>query len=237
LERRLSPCLADRLRTETRALHTAAERSPFMGVLLRGRMEAPAYSALLRNLHAIYAVLEPSLERHAQHPVVAAVYLPGLWRTPALVHDLDLLHGAGWADALPLQATARVYRERLLELDAHRPARLLAHAYVRYLGDLSGGQMLRGIVAKMLPPDKGAATAFYEFGDAAQTRALTQAFRAGLVRIAVDAGEQHALVHEAQLAFELHRRLFEELAQACGLAAPAIRSCDGFEVPAHTDAG
>jgi len=214
----LSPRLADRLKAETRSLHTAAECSPFMGALLRGRMELPAYSALLRNLHAIYAVLEPALERHAQHPVIAPVYLPALWRTPALAHDLGLLHGANWADALPLQPATLDYCEHLLELDAHRPARLLAHAYVRYLGDLSGGQMLRGIVAKMLPPEQAAATAFYEFGDAAQTRALTQAFRDGLAQVTVDADEQDALVHEAQLSFEMHHRLFDESAESCGLA-------------------
>jgi len=218
MERRLSPRLADRLRTETRSLHTAAERSTFMGVLLRGRMQAPAYCALLRNLHAIYAVLEPALERHAKHPAIAAIYLPALWRTPALAHDLRLLHGADWAGAVPLQPATLTYCERLIELAAHRPARLLAHAYVRYLGDLSGGQMLRGIVAKTLLPEQAAATRFYEFGDAAQTGALTQAFRAGLAGIAIDADEQDALVHEAQLAFELHHRLFDELAEACGLA-------------------
>jgi len=52
----LTASLAERLKTETRALHTSAERSTFMGVLLRGRMERPAYCALLRNLHAIYAL-------------------------------------------------------------------------------------------------------------------------------------------------------------------------------------
>lgn len=222
-ECRLIPSLAERLKTETRALHTAAERSTFMGVLLRGRMERPAYSALLRNLHAIYAVLEPALERHAQHPVIAPVYLPALWRTPALAHDLRVLHGARWADALPLQPAARDYRDRVLELDANRPALLLAHAYVRYLGDLSGGQMLRSIVAKTLPPEQAAATAFYEFGDAAQTQALTQAFRGGLVGITIDAQQQDVLVREARLAFEMHHRLFDELADACGLADTATR--------------
>jgi heme oxygenase (biliverdin-producing, ferredoxin) len=210
----LSLSLADRLRTETRALHTAAERSTFMGALLRGRMPVSHYVLLLRNLHAIYEVLEPALSRHARHPAIAPVYLPALRRSGALAHDLGLLHGAGWADALPLQSATRRYRERLRELDIDHPERLLSHAYVRYLGDLSGGQILRGIVATMLPAEKVAATAFYEFGDAAQTRALQQAFRAGLAAIAVDEGQRDALVREAQLAFELHHRLFDELVAA-----------------------
>lgn len=212
----MSPLLAERLRTETRALHTAAERSDFMGALLRGRMERPAYCALLRNLHAIYAALEPALQRHAQHPTIAPVFQPALWRTPALEHDLHALHGPGWPDALALQPAAAGYRSRLVELETSAPGLLLAHAYVRYLGDLSGGQRLRGIVANSVSAGGTPAVAFYDFGDAARTRVLTHAFRAGLGKVAVDRQQANALVDEAKLAFGLHQRLFDELARAWG---------------------
>ena len=215
-EPRLSASLSERLRSETRALHTVAERSAFMGALLRGRLQRPAYCALLRNLHAIYAVMEPALERHAQHPTLAPVFLPALWRTPALEQDLHVLHGPGWPDALPLQPAAAGYRSRLVELEAGQPDLLLAHAYVRYLGDLSGGQMLRDIVAGSVSGEGSSAVAFYDFGDAARMRGLTQAFRAGLGSVAVDARQADALVDEAKLAFGLHQRLFDELAHAHG---------------------
>jgi heme oxygenase len=210
--------LAERLKTETRALHTAAEQSRFMGLLMRGRMERPAYCALLRNLHAIYAALEPALNRHARHIVIAPVFAPALARADALAADLLALHGADWAHAFELQPAAQHYARRLQELDATQPAMLLAHAYVRYLGDLSGGQMLRRIVAESmhLPADIG--TAFYNFGEPRETLALTQAFRLGLDKVAVDAPSAEALVAEAVLAFRLHRALFDELAQACGVA-------------------
>ena len=213
--------LAERLKNETRALHTSAERSTFMGVLLRGQMDRQAYCALLRNLHGIYAVLEPALERHGQHPVIAPVYLPALWRAPALEHDLDVLYGAGWHVDLPLQSAALDYIQRLRLLGADRPALLLAHAYVRYLGDLSGGQRMGGIVARTLPAEDARAVAFYDFGDARRTIELTQAFRAGLGSVASDAALADELVHEARQAFEWHRRLFDELADAFGLVEPA----------------
>ena len=212
--------LAERLKSETRTLHTAAERSVFMGELLRGRLERAAYGALLRNLHAVYAVLEPALERHAGHPAVAPIYLPPLWRTPALEHDLAALHGLRWAEELALQPAAAAYVDRLREIDRSQPDLLLAHAYVRYLGDLSGGQMLRQIVAKSFPHDGSAAVAFYDFGDALATQALTQAFRAGLAAVTVDDRQAEALVREARLSFGLHQRLFDELAAACALVAP-----------------
>lgn len=217
MERCLTQSLAERLKTETRALHTAAERSRFMGVLLRGEMERAAYCTLLRNLHAIYAALEPALVRHARHPLIAPVFLPALWRTRSIERDLTALHGAGWPGELALQPAAAQYVQRLRELDAALPQLLLAHAYVRFLGDLSGGQMLGRIVARSLPVSGGHVTAFYEFGDPAQTSALTRAFRDGLERIAPDADQADSIVSEARLAFRWHEALFDELAGAAGL--------------------
>ena len=209
----MNASLAERLKTETRALHTSAERSTFMAELLHGRMERPAYCAMLRNLHAINAVLEPALERHARHPLIAPVFLPALWRTRALEHDLRALHGADWADALALQPAALAYVARLRELDASQPGLLLAHAYVRYLGDLSGGQMLRRIVANSATLDGAAGVAFYDFGDALATRELTHRFRDGLEAAPADDRLVSALVEEARLAFQWHQHLFDELAR------------------------
>jgi heme oxygenase (biliverdin-producing, ferredoxin) len=110
--------LSERLRGETEALHRSAERSRFMGALLRGRMDRPAYCALLLNLHAVYAVLEPALMRHAQHPLIAPVFLPGLWRSAALAADLGALQGSSWAVAGELQSACLRYVQRLCEVDA-----------------------------------------------------------------------------------------------------------------------
>lgn len=73
-ERSLNIGLAELLKTETRAVHSAAERSVFLAELLSGRMDRPAYCAFLRNLHAIYTVLEQSLERHAHHPMIVPIF-------------------------------------------------------------------------------------------------------------------------------------------------------------------
>ena len=210
--------LPERLRLETRTLHTEAERSPFMATLLRGRMDRGAYAMLLRNLLAIYAVLEPALRRHAAHPAMAPFDLASLVRTPSLLADLRVLEStSAAAPSMPIEAAASAYVERLHELDATRPELLLAHAYVRYLGDLSGGQLLGPIVAASMKLPPGAGTAFYDFGDRAMTAARTRAFRAALEQAVVaDSGE---IVAEAKQAFERHRELFDELARRVGLAA------------------
>jgi heme oxygenase (biliverdin-producing, ferredoxin) len=218
---RASSALPERLRRETHELHRSAERSRFMAALLRGRVSRPPYSALLRNLHAIYSALEPALERHRQHPWIAPVILPALWRSAALAADLAELHGAGWADALVVLPAAERYCARVRQLDAAQPGLLLAHAYVRCLGDLSGGQLLRRIVAESLQLTGGVGTAFYDFGAPSETLALARAFRSGLDEVSVDAPAADSLVAEAVLAFELHHGLFDELAVAFNMTGDA----------------
>ena len=184
-----------------------------MAALLRGEVEVPAYAALLHNLHAIYAVLEPALQRRSHLPALASIDWSALARAPSLLDDLRQLAAVarpGPSAPLALEPAAARYVLRLQTIEAADPELLLAHAYVRYLGDLSGGQILRRIVAgsRRLPPDVG--TAFYDFGDSAVTAALTRAFRDGLERAVV--ANQAAVVAEAKLSFEYHQQLFDELA-------------------------
>lgn len=65
---------------------------------------------------------------------------------------------------MPPQLTA--YIARIEELsDSSDPTPLLAHSYVRYLGDLSGGQTIRRTLGKAydLDEDVGLGLAFYAF--------------------------------------------------------------------------
>ncbi len=216
--------LAESLKAETKHLHTALERGPLMHSLLRGQMARTPYCALLRNLHAVYDALEPALRRHATHPAVAAVHSPALFRSQSLADDLTELHGAAWQHEIALAPAGSRYVRHLQELAAARPALLVAHAYVRYLGDLSGGQMLRRIVAGALALADGRGTRFYDFGAPAEVTAHVQAFRAGLAQLGHDAEQATAIVAEAVLAFRLHQELFDELAggAAGSSGAPAF---------------
>jgi heme oxygenase len=213
---RVTARLAQRLRDETRSLHVDAERTSFMSALLRGRIDRVAYAALLRNLYAIYEVLEPALARHAAHPALAPLNLPALARLTSLRDDLARVADPTDATCDLRPASVR-YVARLHELDAAKPELLLAHAYVRYLGDLSGGQLLRDIVARSPGLAPHAGTAFYEFGDAAAASTLAADFRSNLDRAVV--GDADAVVAEARLAFTWHRELFDELARGFGLSA------------------
>lgn len=215
----LPASLADRLREETRELHRAAERSRFVQALLRGELEPRAYALMLRSLHGLYAALESGLARHAGDPRLAAFAEPALWRREAIERDLQALAGPSWRETLRPAAAAARYVARLDALAAAQPLRLAGHAYVRYLGDLSGGQVLARVVARSVGRDDGGATAFYDFGGAVAAARSAQALRRGLDRLGADADSADAVVEEACTAFALHGELFDELAVHAGLAA------------------
>jgi heme oxygenase (biliverdin-producing, ferredoxin) len=207
----LPQSLAERLRSETKALHTRAERTPTMQHLLRGEMSRRAYCALLLNLLAVYAVLEPALQRHAAHPMLAPVFEPALQRVASLHADLTALGQSDMALTTALVPATLRYVRRLHELDETTPQLLVAHAYVRYLGDLNGGQTLKRIVCRNAWMAPGEAVAFYDFGSTAATAALAQGFRGGLAAIAFDLRGTDAMVAEAQESFALHIEMFDQL--------------------------
>ena len=202
--------LATALREGTVELHREAERAGIMRELLRGRISRGGYCALLRNLHALYVTLEAHLKRHAADPAIALIPLPVLARGAALVSDLESLHGARWEREIPLQPAIVRYVERLDDVARSDPRALLAHAYVRYLGDLSGGQIVCRVIAPALALTEDSGQAFYRFSEAPEV--LAARLRSALDSIALTPAEQARLVDEARLAFRYHIELFEQLA-------------------------
>jgi heme oxygenase len=181
--------------------------------LLRGQVTRPAYVALLRELASIYDALEGQLDRHRTHPLVEPFDIDALRRSPALHRDLAALDArettAPDRAATGCDAT-RAYVRRLRDVGASDPARLVAHAYVRYLGDLSGGQILAGIVRRALALDDGVGTAFHDFAPH-DAELLKRRFRTTLDALPLDAATADALVDEALRAFALHEALFVQL--------------------------
>ncbi len=206
--------LGHQLKTATATMHRRVERTAFMASLLRGQLDRRRYADLLHNLAALYAALEDALARHAATPGVAPVVMPELFRSRAIAADLQALAGTESSARAPLARATQQYVERLQQLSAAKPGLLVAHAYVRYLGDLNGGQALRRVVARSLGLAGNTGTLFYDFGDSAAQQHLVQRFRAGLEVAATQLKDSQALTDEALSAFERHEQLFEELAAA-----------------------
>ena len=168
---------------------------------------------MLRNLHALYEALEGALDRNAELPCTAPVRMPTIYRAAPLAADLRYLQGSDWS-RLPLTATMKAYVSRVEEIGRTRPELLAAHAYVRYMGDLSGGQILRDMVRRGLALNDGTGTAFYDFDGGNETGSIKEALRTALDALPVDDQVAGEIVAEARAAFARHIELFEELSPA-----------------------
>ena len=185
-----------------------------MADLLGGRITRERYTALLFNLHALYEAMEAGLMQGQADPAIGMLQADALRRSSVLASDLTVLRGAGWRRSMGLSPATRGYVARLHDLAAAGSRALIGHAYVRYLGDLNGGQVLRRLVARVLelPDDQG--TRFYDFGPPDQVAARRDALRQALGRLPLSAGPDDLIVEEACWAFRQHQRLFEELKSA-----------------------
>lgn len=201
---------AAELKTATQADHTAAENAPFATELMAGRLPLEAYVDLLLQSHPLYEALETAVAAHRRHPQLLPFLHPALDRLPSLERDLAHLAGPGWRDRLaPLPATAR-YVARLREVGAGWPAGLVAHHYLRYLGDLSGGQIIRRIMGRTYGlVDDG--VRFYVFEGIPKPKPFKDVYRAALDAAPWDDEEKGRVVAEVSLAFRMNRDVFADL--------------------------
>jgi heme oxygenase len=208
------------IRAASQDRHTEAEGSAFMGDMLGGRLGVAAYARYTEQLWFVYRALEDGAARLAGDPVAGPFLRPELARVAALERDLGHLLGAGWrrrATALP--ATVR-YAARVTDLAASWPAGYVAHHYTRYLGDLSGGQVIRGIAERTWGfPRKGDGVRFYVFESIGNPAAFKREYRALLDGLAVGEPEKRRVVEECRHAFALNTALFADLGAAFPLTA------------------
>ncbi|MEV7782374.1 biliverdin-producing heme oxygenase [Kitasatospora sp. NPDC088351] len=202
------------LRTASSEEHEAAEQSSFMSHLLGGRLGIDAYADLTSQLWYVYRALEGRTAELADHPVAGPFIDRALLRTAAIERDLEHLRGADWRAGLaPLPATA-AYVARVEELAAEWPAGYIAHHYTRYLGDLSGGQIIRGIAEKTWGFErKGDGVRFYVFEEVDNPAAFKREYRARLdaAGLALDDIERRRVVDECKRAFVLNGAVFRDL--------------------------
>ncbi len=200
-----------RLREATLAEHRATERSPFIVNLLKGLLPVDAYAAMTGQWSFLYGALEREMAIHRDHPTLGPFDSDVLLRGPALSEDLTTLLGSGWEARIdPLPATS-AYIERLQVLGTEWPTGLLAHHYLRYLGDLSGGQIIARVVRRTYGFVDDAATRFYQFDGIADLAAYKAGYRDRLDRLPVDAAERERLIAEVDDGYRMTARIFGEL--------------------------
>ena len=207
----MSSNLAIKLREGTKKSHTMAENTGFIACFLKGTVEKTSYRKLVTNLYFVYSAMEEEMERQKNHPIVSQIYFPELNRKAALENDLYYYYGANWREQVAPSAAAEAYIARIREVSNTAPELLVAHSYTRYLGDLSGGQILKGIAQRGMNLNDGEGTNFYEFPTITDEKAFKNKYRQAMNDLPVDDATADRIVDEANDAFGLNMTMFKEL--------------------------
>lgn len=201
--------LATMLREGTKKSHTMAENVGFVKCFLKGVVEKNSYRNLVANLYFVYSAMEEEMAKHTEHPIVSKIYFPELNRKVSLEEDLQYYFGNNWP--VSPSPAGEAYVQRIREVSAQSPELLVAHSYTRYLGDLSGGQILKGIAQRAMNLEDGAGTSFYEFEAISDEKAFKHKYRQALNELPIDQATADRIVDEANDAFGLNMNLFKEL--------------------------
>jgi len=170
--------------------HQNAERQQFAQLMISGDIDPELYATYLWNQHKKYDLLEAMATVHGLFDDI-----PEVKRKQRIEADFFELWPHDDKRPVLCKSTAE-YIEHMREC-MQDPQRLLAHMYVFYMGDLSGGQMIK----RKIP---GSGT-MYEFdGD---VKELKEKIRAKI---------DDSMAEEAKWVFDSATKLFQELMETRG---------------------
>ncbi|MFI1762969.1 heme oxygenase (biliverdin-producing) [Streptomyces sp. NPDC020800] len=208
------------IRTASHEQHVEAETSTFMSDLVGGRLGVAAYARYTEQLWFVYEALEAASGHLAADAVAGPFIRPELLRLPALERDLAHLRGPGWRSGLSALPATRAYADRIRECAERWPGGYVAHHYTRYLGDLSGGQIIRDRAERTWGfARKGDGVRFYVFEEIPNPAAFKRDYRERLDGVADDELEQQRIVAECKKAFALNTAVFRALGEEFPLTA------------------
>lgn len=186
---------------------------------------------------ALDRYMEELLEQYKDHMVVSIIHFPHeLNRRESLEKDLEFFYGQERVAELTNPGTmtpaVKKYVQALKDACEKSPALLIAHSYSRYLGDLSGGQILSKRLKKhVLHLDENDSSwdtteglNFYHFNNLGNQTDFKNFYRERLNAAKVDQQTRDLIVSEAVFSFELNIQLFDEIQELseAGKLAPSI---------------
>jgi len=171
------------LNEHTKEKHVAVENSPYIQHILNKYITKEQYIRFLQEMFVVYS----NIEYFAEMSGILSD-LPGIKRSENIITDLvELGSGPG---VLRMKST-EAWRARIIELYYSDKSKLLAHVYVRHMGDLYGGK----VIAKRVP----GSGMFYQFEE-----------RPTLIKN-LNAKLTMDILPESLVAFDLAHAVFNEL--------------------------
>lgn len=204
--------LAAQLREGTSKSHSMAENVSFVKSFLSGIVDKNSYRKLIANLYFIYSTLEEEIEKHKDNKFIKPIYFQELNRQKNLEQDLEHYYGSNWKSLVSISEATQSYIDRIRTVSEQKPELLISHAYTRYLGDLSGGQLLKKIAQRALNITEGQpGLSFYEFDKISDEQAFKQQYKNALDSLELDAPSVDQIVAEANISFTMNMKMFQEL--------------------------
>ncbi|XP_010862614.2 heme oxygenase 2 isoform X1 [Esox lucius] len=204
--------LSEMLAAGTKEVHEKAENTQFVKDFLKGRIRKELFKLGHVALYYTYQAIEEETERNKDHPDFSPLYFPELNRCDALARDLEYFYGEDWMERVSCSPAAQRYVERIHKVGKDEPILLVAHAYTRYMGDLSGGQVLKKVAQRALKlPATGEGVNFYQFDGIHSAKAFKQLYRSRMNELDLNMATKERLVAEAVLAFQFNMEVFDEL--------------------------
>jgi heme oxygenase len=172
------------LRELTKDAHSNAERQEFVKILFSGSINPKLYATFLKNQHPCYEILEVCAMPHQ-----LLHGLPDVRRAPAILADFNELWTKedGEPQVLPV---VDQYVKHIMSIKDD-PVKLMAHIYVRHMGDLAGGQM----ISKKVP----GAGRLYHFDNPE------------ILKMAIRDRIKDDMADEAKICFEFATQMFKEM--------------------------
>ena len=209
----MAVALAGQLREGTKKSHTMAENTGFITCFLKGVVEKTSYRKLITDLYFVYKAMEEEIDRLVQedHPVIKHIGFKELFRRQTLEKDLEFYYGNNWLDQIKISDSAQSYVNRIRLVANESPELLVGHHYTRYIGDLSGGQILKKIAKKALNLRGDDGLNFYEFKLIADEKLFKKSYSETLNKLPIDQKIADNIIDEANEAFAYNMNMFREL--------------------------
>ncbi|KAI7868706.1 hypothetical protein BDF14DRAFT_1966195 [Spinellus fusiger] len=236
------PQLAGAMREGTKAIHRAAEQSVFTKKFIKGDITIDEYGRYIQCLYYVYSAMEELLDKYKDCPEVKAVHFPKeLNRTHVLRNGnldykkkqrksqiqsfLDIEHYYGkerlaqLTDIKNMTPAVKEYVDSMVVACKLNPALMIAYSYTRYLGDLSGGQILAGRLKKHVLGldekdslwDSTKGVEFYYFDNIGNQNEFKATYRDCLDSVKVTQKVKDLIVEESLKCFALNIAVFDEI--------------------------
>jgi heme oxygenase len=173
------------LKELTAEQHKTAERQEFVKLMFSGQMSPELYAQYLYNQFPMYEILEVCAMPHG---IVSDI--PEILRSKAIWSDFEELWPIDLKDPPKECPVVKKYLDHIISIKDD-PTKLMAHIYVRHMGDLAGGQM----IAKKVPGSGN----YYKFENAHD------------LKIAVRSKISDDMAEEAKVCFEFATQFFKEM--------------------------